>query len=309
MPYNFEDLLLNLHDGAYLVDRERRIFFWNKSAEEITGYPADAVLGSRCSDNILVHVDEQGNQLCLGQCLVANCIEEGRTHQAEVFLRHREGHRIPVSVRASPLRDTEGNIVGAVELFTDISHKFAMRTRLQELEEIALTDRLTGLSNRARIETEIESRIQESHRYSLSSGVLFLDIDHFKSFNDRFGHDAGDRALKAVASTLRASARAFDVFGRWGGEEFVGIIRNVEKEELAHIAGRCRALVESSAIATSNGRERVTVSIGATLIRPEDTVETLIRRVDELMYCSKRAGRNRVTNDWDPCPPDDAAGI
>lgn len=297
MLFNFEELILNLHDGAYFVDHNMRIFFWNKSAEEITGYPAADVLGSRCSDNILIHVDERGEPLCGRNCPIAAPLRGHVKHEAELFLRHRDGHRVPVAVRVSPLRDLEGNSVGVVELFSDRSGKVAMESRLRELEALALLDPLTNLSNRRHLDGELECRVQEAQRYGLPSGVLFLDIDHFKNFNDDFGHDMGDRAIRTVANTLRSSARPFDVFGRWGGEEFVGILRNVEAEALKQIAARYRALIASSTVTTREGEQRITVSIGATLIRAEDTAESAIIRADALMYQSKQAGRNRVTSD------------
>ncbi len=294
---DWEGLLEQLEDGVYFVDLQRRITYWNRAAERITGFRAADVLGSCCGDNILMHVDWEGTLLCQVGCPLSAVMADGRSRSTEVFLHHREGHRVPVLVRASPLRDESGNIVGGIELFTDISTQYAMAQRMKDLETMAMVDTLTSLSNRAHLAAELEARLQEFDRYRLPFGLLFMDVDRFKDFNDRFGHDMGDRALKTVAATLRATARPFDIFGRWGGEEFLGIIRNIDPLALQKMAERLRRLIEGSTIVIPGGRERITISIGATLVRPGDTTDSIVRRADQLMYQSKQAGRNCVTSD------------
>lgn len=288
-------LLDNLHDGVYYVDLERRILYWNQAAERITGFPADEVVGGRCSDNILMHVDENGVQLCLDGCPLAATMEDGKLREMEAYLHHKQGHRVPVSVRAAALRDDQGRISGVVEIFTDISSREAKLLRVQELERLAMRDGLTGLANRRYMEDEFSSRIDESERYAVPFGVLFMDIDHFKAVNDRYGHDAGDQVLRTVASTLEQCARSFDVVGRWGGEEFVALIRNVDLEALGRIGERYRSLVARSETHAAGGTIRATVSVGGTLLAKGDTIEDVLRRADALMYRSKEEGRNRVT--------------
>ena len=294
---DWQTLLEQLHDGVYFTDTERRITYWNRSAEEITGYRAADVIGSRCSDNILVHVDLEGHSLCLTCCPLAAVMADGQPRAAEVYLHHAAGHRVPVAVRVTPLRDAQGVVIGGAEFFTDISSQHALRQRMAELETLAMVDNLTGISNRCYLEAELAARIEETHRYGIPFGVLFLDVDHFKNFNDRYGHDIGDRALQVVAATLKACARPFDLFGRWGGEEFVGLIRHVDADSLCAIAERVRRLVASSTVFVPDGREQLTISIGATLFRPDDDLAGVVRRADQLMYQSKAAGRNCVSCD------------
>jgi len=295
MKYNYDDLLDNLQDGVYFVDLTRRITYWNKAAEEITGYSAAETVGSRCSDNILVHVDAQGNKLCLSQCPLTKAMEEGSKASADVFLKHRQGHRVPVKVRTQPLRDRHGAIVGGAELFLDNSSCYFLSERVEELEELSLLDKLTGLSNRRNVESEIEAAFQEMHRIGMSFGLIFLDIDHFKRINDDYGHDAGDLVLQTVARTITHTSRPFDLVGRWGGEEFVGIIRHVKKEALARVGNRYRVLIEKTSINLDSRTVNVTVSLGATMAGRDDTMESLVRRADSLMYASKQNGRNRLT--------------
>jgi len=125
--------------------------------------------------------------------------------------------------------------------------------------------------------------------------VLFVDIDRFKEVNDTHGHEVGDQVLRMVARTLAASTRTFDILGRWGGEEFVAVLANVEPEELSIIAERSRILVRESSLPLDAGVLSVTVSIGGTLAVEGDTIKTVVRRADRHMYVSKSCGRNRVT--------------
>jgi len=289
---SFRRIVDNLHEGLYFVDRNRVITYWNKSAERISGYPAEEVIGKSCRDNILTHIDGRGNQLCLGLCPLAATMDDGAAREAEVYLHHKNGHRVPVSVRVSPLHDESGVVIGGIELFSDISNRSANQLKIEELEGLAYVDALTRLANRSYLETELVSRIEEHHRAGVPFGILFMDVDHFKSFNDTHGHDAGDRVLRTVAETFAANSRAFDTFGRWGGDEFLAILRNVDGPTLAMLGNRCREAIAGGYIMHESERMNVTISVGATVIHAGDTPETILKRADTQLYRSKDAGRN-----------------
>ena len=296
----FETLLDNLFDGVYFVDRDRRITYWNRGAERLTGYAREEVVGSRCRDNLLRHVDEQGRELCTDRCPVAAVIEDGQTRTARVYLHHKEGHRVPVFIRAAPIVGEDGTIEGAVEVFSDNSDLSEAAERIRLLEEEALLCPLTGLGNRRYVLRVVATGLHDYERYGTPFGILFLDVDHFKRVNDQFGHDAGDAVLRMVAGTLSGALRKGDTVGRWGGEEFVAVLGHADREQTHAVAERCRNLVAQSTAPRAGGELSVTVSVGATWVQPGDTIESLIDRADRLMYESKRAGRNRVT--LDPVP-------
>ncbi|MBI4917163.1 MAG: sensor domain-containing diguanylate cyclase [Acidobacteria bacterium] len=298
MPFEselYKSLIDNFADGVYFVDRERTITYWNRGAERISGFTAEETVGSKCFDELLMHIDGAGTRLCHAGCPLAATIEDGEPREIEVFLHHKQGHRVPVLVRAAPIRDQVGTVIGALEVFSDNSPKMAALQRAHDLEKIAFLDPLTGLANRTFTEITLRARLEELVRYGWSFGVLFIDVDHFKEINDRHGHPVGDQALSIVANTLKAAARSFDLVGRWGGEEFVAVLVNVGDRKLDAIAERFLTLVGSSRLPIDGTHTRVTVSIGATLADPRDTVQELVARADALMYESKQAGRNRVT--------------
>ncbi len=286
------DIMDNLYEGLYIVDNKCKVLYWNRTAEHITGYSRNDVLERYCSDNILSHMDEKGNVMCDGKCPLKMSIADGGVYEVDAYLRHKNGHIVPVSIRTYPLRNEL--ISGAVQVFVDNSSRIAFLHKIDELQRLVIIDHLTGLTNRRFIEMSIEARLNELHRYGWSFGVLFIDIDDFKYINDLYGHETGDSVLRMIAQNFINNSRPFDITGRWGGEEFVSIILNVDSEQLFEVANRMRILTEQSKMKLDHGFISVTISIGATMASPDDTVERIIKRADQLMYQCKLSGKNRV---------------
>src|SRR5579871_5541993 len=139
-------LLDHLDTGIYIVDRDRRILYWNAGAERITGYMAHEVAGQYCHGDLLVHCDDLGDVLCGTKCPLTGVISDGKPRECAVFIRHRDGHRLPVRVRSSPIHDQTGTIIGAVEVFDDRSSPG--RHALWQLQNFGCLDELTTASNR-----------------------------------------------------------------------------------------------------------------------------------------------------------------
>lgn len=291
----YRTLLDQIADGVYMVDTRRRILYWNRSAERISGYSFEKVIGSYCVNNLLRHVNEAGVQLCTDGCPLQATMQDGVSRQADVFLHHRDGHRVPVHVYTMAIYDQEGRIQGAVETFRDNSAHVLALKRIQELENVAFLDSLTGLVNRRYMDGIFESRFASLKRHHTPFGVIFGDVDHFKQFNDTHGHEAGDKVLQTVSQTLAHNCRPYDTVGRWGGEEFLVITAHADGEELRQLAERLRILIRQSHVQVQEAELFVTVSFGATLARRDDTAETLLHRADALLYQSKAQGRDRVT--------------
>ena len=293
---SYKNIIDNLHDGLYFVDKNRVITYWNKAAEKITGYRADEVIGKSCADNILSHVDCEGKSMCNDSCPLVSTIGDNIPREAEIYIHHKHGHMVPVSVRISTLTNEKREIIGEIELFTDISNQKANKLKVKELEKMALLDSLTQVANKNFIQREILNRFEEMKRYKMSFGILFMDVDRFKDFNDKYGNDAGDIVLRYVAKTVASNSRPFDLYGRWGGEEFIGIIHNIAGKDLINLGNRIRELIAKSYIVNNlNQTLQVTISIGATMAGEEDTIDTLIQRADKYLFKSKAAGRNCLT--------------
>jgi diguanylate cyclase (GGDEF)-like protein/PAS domain S-box-containing protein len=290
-----KDLLDAVSDGVYIVDSDRKVVFWNAAAERITGFTSGDVLGKRCADNILIHVDESGRSLCSGCCPLSNTLDDSEPRRARVFLHHRDGHRVAVDIQTLSLFLEDGTKVG-VEIFGESGSAKSLRNEIDELRRLSLADPLTGLPNRRQMEAVLSASMAAMKRNGIPFGVLFVDIDNFKAANDRYGHAAGDRVLSTIARTLVASVRPFDVVGRWGGEEFLGVFPMLSARNLVEIAERLRHLVEATTTMYEGTLIPVTVSIGATAASLEDSENSVVDRADALMYKSKQLGRNRVTS-------------
>ncbi|WP_013322575.1 sensor domain-containing diguanylate cyclase [Gloeothece verrucosa] len=294
-PDFYEKLVDNLHDGVYYVDLKKNITYWNQAAERITGYTREQVLGSKCSDNILRHIDEQGRELCIIGCPLVQTLRDGKIRELDVYLHHQEGYRVPVSVRIAPITDEQGVIVGAVELFLENSSKLALLKELESIKGELFFDPLTHLGNRKLIRIELEHKFEHLYSYSIPFGILFIDLDDFKQINDNYGHNIGDKILIMAAKTLSNILRNMDIVARWGGDEFLVIIPNIDSKHLKIIANRISSFIKESWLIINDKKVGITASIGGTMAKKEDTIESLIERADREMYKSKMLGRNRVS--------------
>ena len=290
----YKEIFENLNDGVYYVDRDRRITFWNKGAERISGFSSDEVINTHCYDNVLMHTNDAGSQLCVSGCPLLSSIQNNRINVASVYLLHKAGYRVPVSVRTVPMVEN-GEIFGAVEIFQVQHERMESLYNMQELRNLALTDQLTALPNRRYTETFLASRISENKALGIKFGVLFMDIDHFKLFNDQYGHGVGDDVLRILAKTFTSNLRNSDFIGRWGGEEFIGICVCPDEDSLRQVAEKIRILAEKTSIPYADQALSVSISIGATLYQTDETAEQVVQRADNLLYMSKTSGRNCVT--------------
>jgi diguanylate cyclase (GGDEF)-like protein/PAS domain S-box-containing protein len=291
-PGFYKEILDHMSDGVYFVDRERRILYWNEGAYRLTGYKAEELLGKCCQDDILCHVDPAGRRLCMEGCPLTASIGDGGLHQANVFLRHKEGRRVPVNVRVQPILNAESEIIGAIEIFSDDSAQFDERRKIEAMNRLAFLDHLTQLPNRRFLDMSVQTALNEYLVHHDPFAVLMIDLDRFKRINDDFGHSCGDRALQQMALTLTGALRPTDIVGRWGGDEFLAIVRNVNEEVLGELVERCAALAAQTSISSNDERLiSLSISVGAALMHPGDSVEELIQRADDRMYRSKTGRR------------------
>ncbi len=242
---------------------------------------------------MLVHTDADGCQLCLSGCPLLATFADPQQREAQVFLKHKNGHRVAVFVQVSPIFDETGRVTGAVEVFRDHSAKLAALDRAAQMEQLALMDPLTSVGNRRYTEKRLHERAELFRREGAAYTVLFVDLDHFKAVNDTHGHDAGDAVLIATARTLEANLRTFDILGRWGGEEFIAILATGDAASAAAVAYRCCALVQSCAVEWGGTTIRPTISIGVAVSQPGESSTDVVSRADANLYLAKQTGRDR----------------
>ncbi len=288
-------VLEQLFDGLIEIDRRGRVTHWNRGAERLTGHAASRVLGKTFMKQPAKHVSPSGREIPESQHPLLQTLGDGIPREALAYVAHADGYRITLITRCIPLYHGEEQPSAAIELFSDNKSLIASFHVVQAAEETILFDPLTGIGNRSHIESKIRAALEAYRIGKTPFGVLFIDIDHFKLFNDSRGHLTGDRLLRLVANTIRNNLRITDSCGRWGGEEFIALVYGLDLRGLGKVAEKLRGTIEQSRIRENDLEAGVTVSIGSTLVRPADTLHSLIDRADRLMYKSKREGRNRVT--------------
>jgi diguanylate cyclase (GGDEF)-like protein len=217
--------------------------------------------------------------------------------QWATFPMKAEGQTVGVLGAALPARGFTEQEERQFKLVTSlVAQSLATATAFEAMREASLVDALTGCATRAEGSRRLEAELRRAQRSGTSVAVLMLDLDHFKSINDRFGHKAGDAALTAVGETLLTALRASDVRSRWGGEEFLLVLPDSSEERAQRAADNLRLRIASTPVLAGEQRVNVTASIGVTLSdRGETDVQQLLTRADAGLYEAKRSGRNRIS--------------
>jgi len=184
----------------------------------------------------LGHVDESGCELCRNGCPIAAAAADDLPKEADAYLHHKDGHRVAVTVRATPLKGPDDKVLGVVQVFADRSERSSLLAELETLRKEVLTDAMTGLGNRRYAELCASDALNEQRTGGKGFGVLMLDVDHFKRVNDSYGHASGDRVLRMVGWTLANAVRRNDAASRWGGEEFLVVCPGTDRALLAEVA-------------------------------------------------------------------------
>ncbi len=179
----------------------------------------------------------------------------------------------------------------------------ALRSQLEDVRKESLTDSLTAVANRKAFDSELLAAVADARDSRETVALMMLDIDHFKKFNDTWGHQTGDQVLRLVAASMAENVKGRDTVARFGGEEFAVILRKTSLDNATVLADQIRAYVQSKKLvkkSTGDILGTITVSIGVAQLRPDDTPASLIQRADACLYAAKNGGRNRVVNEAEP---------
>ena len=295
-PDFYKCLAENAFDGIMQVDIEGYIVSWNRGAERMFGHTAVNVIGTKYQDQSIKQLAENGTVLPSAKLPVFLTLRDGQLREDHAYIQHLEGYQIPVLIRVLPILNDKNKIIGAMQIFTNSKALIAARENRKQVSETIFFDSLTGIGDRRHIENRIRFALDDYKLSKVEFGVLFIDIDHFKDLNDSYGHLVGDKVLRFIANTVRHNLRTSDSCGRWGGDEFLALILDINLEGVKIVAEKIRRLIVQTKIQGGDKNLGVTVSIGASVSHPADTFESIVRRTDELMYKSKQNGRNRVTS-------------
>jgi diguanylate cyclase (GGDEF)-like protein/PAS domain S-box-containing protein len=292
----FSDALLNeVQDGICCVDREKRVVFWNKAAEKLSGFGAAETLGRNCARDLALYADAEGRNACGAKCPVDLTLQDGKIRVQEMYLQHKDGYRIAVQVHILPIFQEGGEVAGAAEVFADTAPRISIPLGAADLERMGLLDKDTGIPSRKSMEMQLATRLLEFQKYGMPFGLLYVDIDNYNKILEKYGRFNAGKLLRTTGRALQKNIRYLDVVGRWNTDEFLVLLLNIDENRLDIVANKLRLLVEESYIMVETGALSTTVSIGASLVQRYDTTESLVKRAEQLMMHSKWRGKNKVS--------------
>jgi diguanylate cyclase (GGDEF)-like protein/PAS domain S-box-containing protein len=273
------------NDAIIVKDLDGIITSWNAGAERIFGYRSSEIIGSPILKLIPPERLEEEDR-------IMSLIKSGnRADHFETVRWGKDKKPIDVSVTISPVKDSDGNIIGASKIARDITERKESQERV---EYLAHYDLLTGLPNRALLVDRMRSAIENAGRHSLQLALLFVDLDRFKLINDSLGHEIGDKLLKAVARRMQSTVRQTDMVSRVGGDEFIVLLSRIQATTDASRAAENIIVALSQPYQIEEHALLLTASIGIS-IYPDSgkDVRSLMRNADASMYSAKGHGRNR----------------
>ncbi|MHA7809152.1 MAG: sensor domain-containing diguanylate cyclase [Marinobacter adhaerens] len=284
-------LMDNLPGMAYrcLYDPDWTMKFVSQGCTKLTGYEPDELFNNRVTSYAAL-VSDASNQQLFEQVRVA--LEKEESFSLEYEVTRKDGSRIWVWERGRGVQEDDGSL-HLEGIILDISDRKMLET---ELEQMATRDPLTGLLNRREMSRVLDEELQRARRYQRPMAVLWVDFDHFKDVNDTYGHAAGDSVLRAISRLLLGSVRSVDSIGRFGGEEFVIVLPEMDLEEAQETAERLRRKVAEEPQPLGNGEAvPLTISVGVAVYPDHgQTASTLCAAADKAMYLAKDRGRNCV---------------
>lgn len=285
------ELVAMAEDAVLLVDRNHNIVYFNESAERIFGYTAREVIGQHLDLLIPERFHIQHNLEIDQFGLSTSPVKHSGHRRRQIYGRRKDGTEFINSTAVFRLGNKNNRYYGAI--VRDISES---KKTEEELLRLAATDPLTGAFNRREFTAVADREALRSNRYHHPLSILMLDLDHFKKLNDTYGHGAGDKALQRFTTLCCNALRNVDVFGRWGGEEFVALLPETNIDGAAVIAERLRRLVNETVINYNDHKINFTVSVGVAQYRDgEISIDGPLSRADAAVYDAKKAGRNRIS--------------
>ncbi|MBM7854663.1 diguanylate cyclase (GGDEF)-like protein/PAS domain S-box-containing protein [Desulfohalotomaculum tongense] len=294
------DIIEFLPDATFVVDSSRKIIAWNRAIEELTGVHKNEIIGKTDYSQALPFYNPPGPTLI--DLIFSNDKEvelkydyvtkKGNTLFAETYLPLPEKKEVFLWVAASPLLDSSGKLVGAIETMRDITERKKIENQLQHL---AMYDFLTDIPNRYSLEKHLKRAVAKAKRGE-KSALLFIDLDNFKLVNDALGHAAGDRVLITLTNLLKKSLRKKDLFFRFGGDEFVVLLENTSAEEAKIVAEKLRRVLDDGQLCLSIYRTsfNLTISIGIVMIDGNFDPQKILSLADNALYSAKEEGRNKI---------------
>ena len=290
----FRTVLDSLSIGVYLVDKDRKIVFWNRGAERISGALSQDLLGRVYRDKLFVQYDEDHAGQIAQACQLTEAMRDGEKKEADVFPLHKAGHRVPVRVCAVPLRDKMGKIVGAAESFEELRFTTTRGHRPTDAAIPFVMNNLTGLPDLSSTRVKIQRALTEFQEHQVPFCLLSVKVDGSEAMLAKRGKGTVETALRVVAHTIAAALRPDDFVGCDDDNHFFAILRYCEKPGIHRVGERIRNMVNCSEVDWWGDELAITVSVGGAAFCCDDNVESLMERAMRAMEQSSTSGGNQV---------------
>ncbi len=278
-PEICRSILDSLPTGLCVVDLQKKIVFWSDAAERITGHRRHEVIGRSCIAEPLLHCDQPGCEFCSEDCPVARAIKTSRPAEISGTLHHKAGHDVPVHIRAVPVRNAHGSIIGAVETFEKLA---AHPDRIEYCPALpGCVDEVTGLASHARMQSHLREALGVLFEAQVPFCILCIRLEGMQHFRANFGVEAASSLLTVIARTLEHALWKSDFVGRWAHDQFLAILNGCREEALGAVRERIRRMLVNNAIEWWGERHSLPVSIGVAAAQPDDTIELLMERAQE----------------------------
>jgi diguanylate cyclase (GGDEF)-like protein/PAS domain S-box-containing protein len=294
-PEMFRSILETLPTGVYLVDRHRKILFWNDGAAEITGYLRQDVVGHFLREHLLATSEEVKDKDSDPTDPLSVVFRDGKSTTANVSILHKEGYRVPIVLRTVPIRNGRGAVVGAAECF-EINISSSERTRRHAaIAQIGGLDDALGIPARNYMEPHLREKLTASADHHVPFGILLVQVDQMDQLRATRGPGVVPTILRVVARTIENSLRSTDLVGCWSENQFLVVLMECKEAEVGRVAQRIMKMVCQSEVEWWGDTITVTAAFGGAGSRPGDTLELLVARAGKCLVRSLAEGGNRVT--------------
>jgi diguanylate cyclase (GGDEF)-like protein/PAS domain S-box-containing protein len=294
-PEIYRIVLESMQTGLYMVDCEQRIRFWNEGAEKITGYLRQDVVGHFCRDFFPPQKEEGKNGICEIGGALASVLRDGRPAIAEITLRHKAGHQVMVRIRAVPIRDAAGLVIGAAESIDADPWAFEADRRHRKLASYGCLDEATGVLSDSYIQTHLRESLTTFVEHNIPFSILCVQFDSRGRFRRTYGGSAASSALRVVAQTLEGNLRPTDFVGHSGGSSFLAILTECNPFEFCRARERVQNKVNSTKIKWWGDELPVDVTFGGTTVELGDNEKSIMERAEKALAVSVAANGTFVT--------------
>lgn len=289
-------ILESLLTGVCVVDMQKKVVFWSSGAERITGHLRHDVIGRSCIAQALLHCQQPGCEFCSEECPLSCAIKTAQPVEASGFLHHKSGYEVPVRIRAVPVHNAHGSIIGAAETFDELEQSDVQHKEKGLSDSV---DHATGVATPAQMKTHLRESIVAYAQRQVPFSLLRFRVQGLEHFRASFSPDAASSLLRVIARSLASDLWRTDIVGRWADDEFLVILNGCPAQGLPAVRQRLSRMLANDSIEWWGERRSLPVSMGEAAALPDEEIDSILERsqksldqASEWLGRATAAGRN-----------------